>query len=112
MATQPLRVNLGGEGEVPGVINQQGPWILDPAWRSSRTGKTLTELLAQGHVFVIADNRYLPFPSDSLDEVITNFVPIDQVTHLGPGVQSSEIHRILKPGGFWINNGAIVYTKP
>jgi hypothetical protein len=108
----PLRVNLGGEGEVPGVINQQGPWVLDPAWRSSRDGKTLAELLAQGHTFVIADNRTLPFADDCFDEVITNAVPIDQTTHLGPGVQSSEIMRILKQGHSWINNGAIVYTKP
>jgi hypothetical protein len=97
---------------VPGVINQQGPWVLNPAWRSSRDGKTLADLLAQGHTFLIADNRTLPFASDSVDEVITNAVPIDQTTYLGPGVQSSEVVRILKPGGNWIHDGAIVYTKP
>ena len=112
MAPPSLRVNLGGEGEVPAVINQQGPWVLNSGWRSSRNGKTLSELLAQGHNFVIADNRSLPFGSDCVDEIITNAVPIDTITHLRPGVQSSEIKRILKPGGNWINNGALVYTKP
>jgi hypothetical protein len=72
----------------------------------------LAELLARGHTFVIADNRYLRFASDSVDEVSTNSVPIDQATHLGPGVQSSEIIRILKSGGNWFNNGTVVYVKP
>jgi hypothetical protein len=108
----PLRVNLGGEGEDPGALNQQGPWILDPNWRSSRTGETLQELLAKGHRFVISSNLALPFAPDSVDEVITNSVPVDRTTFLGPGVQSSEIRRILKPGGGWIRDGVVVYTKP
>jgi ubiquinone/menaquinone biosynthesis C-methylase UbiE len=107
-----LRVNLGGEGEEPGVINQQGPWALDPAWRSSREGKTLAELQAEGHQFVIADNTQLPFADDSVDEVITNSVPIDRTTQLGPGVQSTEVQRILKPGGSWAHDGVTRYTKP
>jgi hypothetical protein len=107
-----MRVNLGGEGEVPGLLNQQGPWVLDPAWRSSRGGKTLRELRALGHQFVIAHNKYLPFAAGSVDEVLTNFVPIDVTTHLGPGVQTSEIVRILKSGGCWLHNGMIAYTKP
>lgn len=108
---QPLRVNLGGEGEVPGVINQQGPWALDPAWGSSRDGKTLQELQAAGHQFVIADNKHLPFASGSVDEVITNSVPIDVDTWLGPSVQSSEILRILKPGGKWTHDGLTRFTQ-
>ena len=48
-----VRVNLGGEEEEPGVLNQQGPWVLDPNWRSSRDGKTLQELEADGHQFLI-----------------------------------------------------------
>jgi hypothetical protein len=112
MQSSPLRVNLGGEGEVPGVINQQGPWVLDPGWRSSKEGKTLQELVAEGHQFVIADNKRLPFASDSVDEVITNSVPIDVDTWLGPGVQSSEILRILKPGGRWTHDGVVRFIKP
>jgi hypothetical protein len=107
-----VRVNLGGEGEVPGVINQQGPWVLGPTWRSSRDGKTLQELLADGHVFVIADNLHLPFPDDSVDEVLTNSVPIDTIGQHGPGVQSSEIRRILKSGGTWLNDGIVSLVKP
>jgi hypothetical protein len=112
MATPRLRVNLGGEGEEPGVMNQQGSWALHPSWRSSREGKTLRQLQADGHLFLIADNLYLPFASDSVDEVLTNSVPIDRTTFLGPGVQSSEVRRILKGDGTWVDNGVIVYVKP
>lgn len=106
------RVNLGGEGEVPGVLNQQGWWILDPGWRSSRTGQTLQELTAAGHQFIIADNTRLPFAPDFMDEVITNSVPLDAITSLGPGVQSSEIRRILKTGGRWVHDGKVAWVKP
>lgn len=108
-----LKVNLGGEGEEPDVINQQGPWvILDPRWRSSRSGQTFADLVAAGHVFLICGNLTLPFPDDSVDVVITNGVPIDRNSLLGPGVQSPEIRRILKPGGIWVHDGAVVWTKP
>ena len=112
MASAPLRVNLGGEGEVPGVLNQQGPWVLDPNWRSSRDGKTLGQLLAEGHQFVIASNTRLPFADGSVDEVITNWVPIDITTYLGPGIQAQEVRRILKAGGRWIHNGTMVFIQP
>ncbi len=107
-----VRVNLGGEGEIPGVINQQEPAVLKPSWYSSVTGKSFQDLVNEGHQFVIAPNTQLPFADDSVDEVITNSVPIDQVTYRGPGVQTSEIKRILKPGGRWINNGQEAYVKP
>ena len=55
--------------------------------------------------------RYTVRP-DSVDEVITNWVPIDRRTHLGPGVQSSEVWRILKHGGKWVRNGRVYQTKP
>jgi hypothetical protein len=112
MAAVPLRVNLGGEGEVPGVLNQQGPWALDPLWHSSRDGKTLQDLQGEGHQFIIADNTHLPFADGSVDEVLTNSVPIDIVTWLGPGVQSSEIMRILKSGGSWVHDGAVRFIHP
>ena len=48
-----LVVNLGGEGEIPGVINQQGPWaVFDPRWRSSRDGKASSQLVAADYVFL------------------------------------------------------------
>jgi hypothetical protein len=104
-------VNLGGEGEVPGAINQQPASALEPEWGASRTevaGKSLTELQALGEQYVVADNSALPFAATSIDQVITNSVPIDIDTPMGPGIQSSEIWRILKSGGTWIDNGVPV----
>ena len=101
-----IAVNLGGEGEVAGVINQQGPWALDSGWRSSAEGKTLAQLQAEGHEFVISSNTALPFGDGSISTVITNSVPIDVNAFLGPGIQTAEISRILSAGGMWINNGA------
>lgn len=47
-----------------------------------------------------------------MDLVITNSVPIDIPGLGGPGVQSSEIRRILRTGGQWIHDGQLTYTKP
>jgi hypothetical protein len=96
---QRFRINLGGEGEILDVINQQCSWVLSTSWRTSQGGWTLGRLVNQGNPVLIAENTALPFPDDVMDEVFTNSVPIDQVTHLGPGVQSIEIQRILKSGG-------------
>ena len=45
-ATSTFRINLGGEGEVSGVFNQQPLWfltdVLDPTWRSSRFVKRIS----------------------------------------------------------------------
>jgi RHS repeat-associated protein len=101
-------VNLGGEGEVPGAINQQGPWILQPTWASSQAGQSLSQLQQQGNQFVISSNTQLPFANGSVGTVITNNVPIGGSTWLGPGVQPGEVFRILQPGGTWINNGTAV----
>jgi hypothetical protein len=109
----PFRINLGGEGEEPGALNQQGPWvILRPLWRSSRSGITFSDLVAAGHDFLICPNTAIPLGDGSVDEVITNGVPVDVVSLFGPGVQSSEVRRILKPGGSWIHDGSVVWTKP
>jgi hypothetical protein len=109
-----LRVKLGGEGEVPGVLNQQPPFALLPSWFSWRHGgKTLNEVQALGHQFIIADNTNLPFADGSVDEVFTNNVPLDtNVRGYGPGVQSSEIRRILKSGGRWVHNGQVKHVQP
>lgn len=106
-----ITLNLGGEGEIASVINQQGPWAFDLTWRSSRDGKTLQEL-AKDHIFLISPNDPLPFPDSTVDLVHTESVPIDRTTWFGPGVQSSEIKRILRSGGQWIDNGVVVWTKP
>ena len=107
-----LCVNLGGEGEIAHVINQQGPWVLSPNWVCSRDGRTLNDLVADGHDFLICPNLSLPFPNDSVTFVYTNGVPIYFCSLHGPGVQSSEIRRILKPGGRWIKDGKVEWTKP
>jgi hypothetical protein len=107
-----LILNLGGEGEIPGVINQQGQWVLSSHWFRSQDGRTFRQLVGDGHVFLICPNIPLPFPDDSVDLVYTNGVPLDMATHLGPGVQSSEIRRILKLGGQWIKDGKLEWTKP
>lgn len=109
---QLYRVNLGGEGEAAGALNQQGPWVLHPGWSSSRGGMTLVQLAAAGHEFLICDNLTIPLPDSCADDVLTNWVPVDTITWLGPGVQSSEIRRILKSGGMWFLNGNLHYTKP
>ena len=108
---QQLRLNLGGEAEASDVINQQPEWshLGIPA---SRTGLTFQSLLQEGTPFLFCENHAMPFPDDSVDEVLTNGVPIDRKTFLGPGISSSEIRRILKSGSCWIDNGVVVYTKP
>jgi hypothetical protein len=112
-AVSMLTINLGGEGEIPGVINQQGPWAVTLAsWRSSQSGETFAALVAKGDAYLICSNLALPFLDSSVDVVYTNGVPLDMNTTLGPGVQSSEIHRILKSGGQWIKNGQVEWVKP
>lgn len=104
-------INLGGEGEVPGVVNQQRPAVLSPGWGASRTNATL-EQLALGSDFLICPNTHLPIHDDSVDLVITNSVPIDVVFLGEPGIQSSEIYRILAPRGQWVHDGHVRFTKP
>jgi hypothetical protein len=105
-------INLGGEGEAQGVINQQRPFALSPGWSSCIRGYTLEQLANQGLDFLICRNEQLPIQDDSMDLVITNAVPIDILGLGGPGVQSSEIRRILRSGGQWIHDGRLTYTKP
>jgi ubiquinone/menaquinone biosynthesis C-methylase UbiE len=90
---------------------QQIPAALDAGWGASRSavaGKSLAELRAMGDSYVVAENTALPFANASIDRVLTNSVPIDVNTFIGPGVQSSEIWRILKPGGDWLHNGEVM----
>jgi SAM-dependent methyltransferase len=85
--------------------------VLSPNWKSSRDGRSLSQLVADGHVIVICPNSSLPFPDDTFDVVFTNSVPIDMTSFLGPGVQSAEIRRILKTGGQWIRDGVLEWIK-
>lgn len=105
-------INLGGEGEIPSVVNQQGPWVVtDPRWRSSRDGKTFAVLVSEGLSFLICPNSEIALPNGSVNVVHTNGVPVDRTSTYGPGVQSSEIRRILKPGGEWHHDGELIWTK-
>ena len=109
----PYLVNLGGEGEVPGILNQQGRWVLTRQWRSSATSLTFKQLVDGGHSFLICDNLDLPLPDGCCDEVITNNLPpFDSVTHWVPTSQTREVQRILKSGGQWFDNGVLRYVKP
>jgi len=105
-------VNLGGEGEVPGSLNQQSGWVLTPAWLSSQGGQSLADLVTAGATFVICPNDAIALPDGCVDRVDTNSVPIDMRTWLGVGVQSSEIRRIPKAGGQWFRDGVLAWTKP
>lgn len=106
-------INLGGEGEVPGVVNQQRPAALSASWAACLPpGGTLEQLARNGHDFLICENTRLPINDDSVDRVITNSVPIDMVSLGQPGVQSSEIKRILVSGGQWVHDGTVRFTKP
>jgi hypothetical protein len=46
-----MRINLGGEGEIPGVLNQQGRWVVTPGWYSS-FGNTFAAMVLAGHDFL------------------------------------------------------------
>jgi hypothetical protein len=105
-------INLGGEGEVAGVVNQQRSAALALTWGATLTGETLEQLALKGHDFLICPNTHLPITDDSVDLVITNSVPIDMVVLGEPGVQSSEIYRILAPGGQWTHDGKVRFVKP
>jgi hypothetical protein len=106
-----LRINLGGEGEEQDAINQQPDWR-DLTAIASRTGTSLKVFLAGGCPFLFCSNTALPFPDNTVDEILTNGVPVDQMTIWGSGVQSAEIYRVLRSGGIWKDNGVTVYTEP
>jgi RHS repeat-associated protein len=110
-------INVAGEGEVPGAINVQGPWVFAESWPGSADGGlTLQELEAQGHVFLQVERLdQLPFETGSVDIVYTNSVPVGGFTHpegfssyLGPYPQADEILRVLKVGGKWLHDGVEV----
>jgi hypothetical protein len=105
-------LNLGGEGEqnVVGeeVINQQPHWAVN----YPHLGTNLAPLIVGGESFLFCRNTHLPFPDNSVDRVFSNSVPVDINTWLGPGVQTIEVQRILRPLGQWRHNGIVVFTKP
>ncbi len=109
-----MKVNLGGEGEVAGCVNQQEATVLAASWRTcSAPVRTLQGLAQHGVDFLICPNSALPLDDNSIDEVYTNNVPVDRIGLLGrPGIQSTEIKRVLRSGANWIHDGLIIFTKP
>jgi hypothetical protein len=114
-------VNIGGEGEVPNVINLQGRWALEKGYGRSQAnasgpeGTSLAGMIREGVQFLIynADTGVLPFRSGTVPKVITNSVAVDRsMGGLYPKISSAEIQRVLKPGGSWVDNGVVRYTKP
>jgi RHS repeat-associated protein len=99
-------LNVGGEGEVPGAYNFQGPWVLLDGYANATTSQTLGEMQAAGNQFVIGSNTSMPFATGTFQTVVTNGVPLDTVTWLGPSPRTSEICRVLAAGGTWYHNGA------
>jgi hypothetical protein len=110
-APNQIRLNLGGEGEEPDVINQQPEWVPSPVhWHAA--GSHIAALVAAGQPFLFCRNGEPPFPDGAIDYVFSNNVPIDIHTWLGPGVQSSEVYRVLRSAGEWQVDGIVIYTKP
>ena len=111
-AGPPIVLNIAGEGEIPGAINVNHP-SMTRATPLSRDGtKTIGDMMDQGERFVLADNKALPFRTNSIDVVHTKNVPIDVESKVGGAYpQSSEIWRILKSTGTWFRDG-VPQTRP
>jgi hypothetical protein len=105
-------VNLGGEGEIPRVLNQQRAAVLSGNWASCHRGETLQQLGHAKHNFLICDNASLAIQDSSVRAVITNNVPLDKDVLGEAGISTREIERILIAGGRWIHNSRVVFTKP
>lgn len=104
-ARAPIRVNLGGEGEVARAINVQPARIggnVDTAVENAQ------RVAAQSRQpVVMAEGNRLPFRTGSVDEVWTNNVPVGKGGgYFGPSFDPDEIFRILRPGGSWLGNSA------
>ena len=112
-------VNLGGEGEVPGALNQQPGPIWSRARVTSRnTNRTFGEEVDDGADFLLCPNDRLALPDGCVDTILTNWVPLfpcnapAPTSHLGPVVQFTELERVLKPNGRWFHNGApVAWTR-
>lgn len=94
-----LRLNLGGEGEVPGCIQVNLRHVLDAGDRfiASRNGDPIgIKGILKGGPLVICDSDQLPFLPEVFDEIYANGVPIDTHTWLGPGYSSKEICRVCR----------------
>lgn len=59
--------------------------------------------------FALADGLHPPFADGSFDSVVTPWF-IDQVPRDLPALLN-EIRRLLRPGGWWLNQGPLIYPE-
>jgi hypothetical protein len=101
-------INLGGEGESPGYVNQNYPGVRAPNYRVARTGQTLHDLInylrGRSEYLVISSNERLPFRSECACEVRTIGTTVDKIDLLSklPGIQSREAMQLIAPGGRYV----------
>ena len=66
-------------------------------------GTQLAPLISCGEPFLFCRNTQLPFPDGSVALVISNGVPLDKTTWLGPGVQKqTKSSESSNSGGEWL----------
>lgn len=97
---------LCGGGEVdlwefPAYPSQPGAWAV--RHRLRRPERT------EGLQTWIADALALPFATGSFDVVVTHWF-LDRVGR-DPATVASLVHRLLRPGGMWINRGPLLYES-
>ena len=85
--------------EFPAYPSQPGAWAI--RHRLGRPGH------ADGLETWIADALALPFATGSFDVVVTHWF-LDRVGR-DPATVASLVHRLLRPGGVWINRGPLLY---
>jgi SAM-dependent methyltransferase len=66
-------------------------------------------LQADAFQCLFADGTHPPFADASFDSVVTPWF-IDQVPHDLPAFVS-ELGRLLRPGGIWLNHGPLIYPE-
>ena len=117
--TGPFVVNLGGEGEEPGALNQQPARFWFRGRPLSRDGsRTLGEEVDAGAAFLLCPNDPVSLPDGCADVVLTNGVPIYPSNQtapanlLGTAVLFTEVERLLKPGGRWFHDKVEVRRTP
>ncbi len=98
------RLCAGGEvdlWEFPAYPSQPGAWaVRHRLRRPERTERLQTW---------IADALALPFTTGSFDVVVTHWF-LDRVGR-DPATVASLVHRLLRPGGVWINRGPLLYES-
>lgn len=101
-------INLGGEGEVPGAINANLPYLMSPGFVAARDGNTKLKGVKKSGPVVICNSDQLPFADSCADEVLASGVPVNQHSYLGAGYKTSDMKRIAKPTGKIVINGELV----